>query len=82
MKIIKEFRDDEFFTKIYDTYDDPKTHTWSWGLNDNGKLCYRTDEDRWWQLLGVPNKGMIAINIDILTMQKIVKEFAHLLPLI
>ena len=72
MKIVKSFKDPEFFRSRYG--DDPDD-TWEWGLGDDGELYYRCNKfagNDW------HNMGYVNIIFTLRDMKRIVKQFGHL----
>ena len=81
MNIIKEFEDADFFA--HPEISSPEYHgryTWYWGLGDDGQIYYRctrfSDPNEWWNLHEAQE---IAAIVRLKTMNKLVKQFGHLL---
>ena len=83
MKIVKQFEDRDFFeSEFYLAFENTDgawiNGHWSWGLGDDGELyCQCTDFERPgdWYDLSETTFGVRSIK----QMNKIVKEFGHLL---
>lgn len=80
MKIVKQFEDPQFLQKVYHWRENLSAKDkWVWGLGDDGELYFRcsifTDPDEW---SAFKDRNLIANNLSIKDMKRIVKEFGHL----
>ena len=74
MNIVKQFHHDTFVTKVYDTVEG----WWIWGLGEDGKLYFQHSERS--NIVWAPFAGSnLTYWLSIKDMEKIAKEFGHLL---